>query len=435
MSMAQEVTTANRDEALYLTYKARIYPNSEQRRAIAANIENNRYVHNLMITYCRLHLDGYGRLPSRNDLVRFGTLIWKRCHSFHDMYQNSMNETARRVLISYKGCLEKARAVAVDGTVAGDHGRPRYRKTGCCRSYGYPSSAGFSIREMDGRHYIRLGKVAGGKGSKGKGLRLHGPDIPKGTPKTCTVSRTDMGTHYEYHVSVVFRMDPGYCRGEVHLEKEQFQLIGIDVGISNLAAFSDGTVFENSREYVKGMDRFRRIHRRYSKTLPYTRENLQWRSRLNHAYKRLVNRRKNLIDRIAHDAVHLYDGIAMENLDVKQLRSRSLSRRMTDQYNDASIGRIRTRIADVAASARRRIVLVDPRGTSQICSGCGRIVRKDLGTRVHSCPDCGLAMDRDVNAAINILNRGWACHPDPVRWSNRPALGHIERYSARSSFI
>ena len=99
-----------RDKALYLTYKARIYPNSEQRRAIAASIENNRYVHNPMITCCRLHLDGYGRLPSRNDLVRFGTLIWKRCPSFHDMYRNSMNETARRVLISYKRCLEKARA-------------------------------------------------------------------------------------------------------------------------------------------------------------------------------------------------------------------------------------------------------------------------------------------------------------------------------------
>ena len=351
------------------------------------------------------------------------------------MYQNSMNETARRVLISYKRCLEKARAVAYDGTVTGDHGRPRYRKTGCCRSYGYPSSAGFTIHEKDGRRYIRLGKVAGGKGSKWKGLRLHGPDIPTGTPKTCTVSRTDMGTHYEYHVSVVFLMDPGYRRGEVHLERDQFQPVGIDVGISNVAAFSDGTVFENSREYVKCIDRFRRIHRRYSKTLPYTRENLEWRSRLNHAYKKLVNRRKNLIDRIAHDAVHFYNGIAMEDLSVRQLRSGSLSRRMTDQYNDASIGRIRTRIADVAASARRRIVLVDPRGTSQICSGCGRVVRKGLGTRVHSCPGCGLVMDRDVNAAINILNRGWACHPDPVRWSNRPALGHIERHSARSSFI
>ena len=102
------------------------------------------------------------------------------------------------------------------------------------------------------------------------------------------------------------------------------------------------------------------------------------------------------------------------DLSVEQPRSRSRSRRMTNQYNDASIGRIRTRIAEVAASARRKIVLVDPRGTSQICSGCGHVVKKDLGVRVHNCPGCGLIIDRDINAAKNILNRGWACHPDPV---------------------
>ena len=230
-------------------------------------------------------------------------------------------------------------------------------------------------------------------------------------------------------------MDQGFCRGEEHIELDQSQPIGIDVGISNIAAFSDGTVYENSREYVKGIERFRKIHRRYSKTLPNTPENTRWRSRLNHAYKNLVNRRKNTIDRIAHDAVYLHDGIAMEDLSVEQLRSRSLSRRMTNQYNDASIGRIRTRIAEVAASARRKIVLVDPRGTSQICSGCGRVVKKDLSVRVHNCPCCGLIIDRDINAARNILNRGWACHPDPVRWSNRPALGHDERCSARFPFI
>mgnify|MGYP004621003493 FL=1 len=132
-----------------------------------------------------------------------------------------MNETARRVLISYKRRLEKICAVAVDGTVIGNHGRPRYRKAGSCRSYGYPSSAGFSIHEKGGRHFIRLGKVVGGNGSKWKGRRLYGPDIPKGTPKTCTVSRTDMGTHYEYYVSVVFLMDPGY-----HAERSIWKRIG-----------------------------------------------------------------------------------------------------------------------------------------------------------------------------------------------------------------
>ena len=46
--------------------------------------------------------------------------------------------------------------------------------------------------------------------------------------------------------------------------------------------------------------------------------------------------------------------------------------------------------------------------------GCGRVVKKDLDVRVHSCPGCGLIIDRNINAARNILNRKWACHPDPI---------------------
>ena len=54
------------------------------------------------------------------------------------------------------------------------------------------------------------------------------------------------------------------------------------------------------------------------------------------------------------------------------------------------------------------LVEVDPRGTSQNCSGCGQYVAKDLSVRVHDCPFCGLVLDRDVNAAINILAAGRA---------------------------
>lgn len=56
----------------------------------------------------------------------------------------------------------------------------------------------------------------------------------------------------------------------------------------------------------------------------------------------------------------------------------------------------------------KKIIAVDPKYTSQICSGCGEIVKKSLAVRTHRCPYCGLEIDRDVNAAINILNRGIA---------------------------
>ena len=59
-----------------------------------------------------------------------------------------------------------------------------------------------------------------------------------------------------------------------------------------------------------------------------------------------------------------------------------------------------------AAEAGRRMVLVDPANTSQICSSCGQMVKKDLSVRVHECPNCGLSIDRDLNASMNILRLG-----------------------------
>ncbi len=407
LSMDAEVTQEACDGKMYLTLKAKVHPNAEQEAAIAANIEGNRYVYNFMVTYCRLYYQHNGKLPSRFDLIKLSTIIWARLPCIHGMYNNTMHDTADRVLRSYKKCLDNIRG-SLDSEGSGEGcGHPRYRTQRNYRSYGYAKGQDFRISKKGEKLYIRLGKVP-------KKMRLYGPSLPPGAPKTCTVYREDMGTHFDYYVTITFLQDPGFARDEEYFDIDTSSPVGIDVGIANAAAFSDGTVYRNTREYEKNRKRFEKLHRRFSKTLPFTPESKKAKSRLNHCYKRLTNKRKDLVDRIAHDAVYLHDGIAMEALSVRGLRAISRSRRMTNQYNDASIGRIRTRISDVAASAHRKVILVDPKGTSQECSRCGSIVKKGLEVRVHHCPTCGLRTDRDINAAINILNRGWTGHPDPV---------------------
>jgi putative transposase len=59
-----------------------------------------------------------------------------------------------------------------------------------------------------------------------------------------------------------------------------------------------------------------------------------------------------------------------------------------------------------AEEAGRMVILVNPRNTSKMCSQCGELVEKELSERTHTCPHCGLVMDRDKNAALNILQRG-----------------------------
>ena len=74
--------------------------------------------------------------------------------------------------------------------------------------------------------------------------------------------------------------------------------------------------------------------------------------------------------------------------------------------NDAAWSQFFNFISYKAEWAGRTFVKVDPKNTTQSCSGCGKIVPKDLSVRVHSCPHCGLIMDRDQNAAKNIYRLG-----------------------------
>lgn len=95
----------------------------------------------------------------------------------------------------------------------------------------------------------------------------------------------------------------------------------------------------------------------------------------------------------------------MEDLQIKNMvKNRSLAK----SISDAGWGEFISMLSYKAESAGREVVKVKPHGTSQECSRCGTFVKKDLSVRTHICPHCGLVLDRDHNAAINILQRAKA---------------------------
>lgn len=182
--------------------------------------------------------------------------------------------------------------------------------------------------------------------------------------------------------------------------------VGVDIGVSNIAVLSDGTFFGNDRAYRRMEEEFKEESRKLSSVPIHTKQYRKTRSRLNHKYRKMVNRRKETVERISSEIVKNHTVIVMEDLSVNGLRSISQSRTMTKSYNDASLGRLRQRICDKAMEAGRMVVFVNPKNTSQRCSSCGRTVHKELSDRVHDCPFCGLVMDRDLNASLNILRLG-----------------------------
>ena len=94
--------------------------------------------------------------------------------------------------------------------------------------------------------------------------------------------------------------------------------------------------------------------------------------------------------------------IAYENLQIANLVK---NHRLAKSFNDASWGRFLAWVTYYAAVHEIEVRAVAPHFTTQECSGCGKRVYKSLSIRTHVCPHCGLVIDRDHNAALNILSR------------------------------
>ena len=115
----------------------------------------------------------------------------------------------------------------------------------------------------------------------------------------------------------------------------------------------------------------------------------------------VARRRREHLHQASARLVRDYDAIAVEKLNVKGLAGSALAK----DVHDASWAKFISMLRYKAEKAGARFIEVDPHNTSQECSGCGRKVPKDLAERRHDCLHCGLSIDRDINAARNILNR------------------------------
>ncbi len=109
------------------------------------------------------------------------------------------------------------------------------------------------------------------------------------------------------------------------------------------------------------------------------------------------------VHQVSRKLVDSADIIAFEDLNISgMLQNHNLAKHI----QDVSWGKLIQFTLSKASRAGKSVVFVDPRNTSQRCSGCGAIVQKDLSEMVHDCPSCGLSIDRDLNAAKNILTLG-----------------------------
>ena len=126
--------------------------------------------------------------------------------------------------------------------------------------------------------------------------------------------------------------------------------------------------------------------------------------RIEKAWRQVRRQRDDTAHKASRKLADNYGIVVFEDLRIKNMVK---NHRLASAILDATWSKLR-RLTAYKAEKRGggRVVLVEPRGTSQECSGCHEIVEKSLSVRIHLCPHCGLMLDRDVNAATNILARG-----------------------------
>jgi putative transposase len=206
-------------------------------------------------------------------------------------------------------------------------------------------------------------------------------------------------------VRLVKRADGYYVQFAVQAERTMEhqptgKQTGIDVGLKSFYTDNEGQTVANPRYLRKAEARLKRLHRRVSRKVKRSKNRKKAIKRLAKGYLKVQRQRKDFAAKAARALCKSSDLIAYEDLKITSLVK---NHRLAKSISDASWGQFLSWMRYYGLLYGIPIVAVSPRFTTQDCSGCGFRVKKTLSMRTHVCPSCGLVLDRDENAALNIL--------------------------------
>jgi len=265
-------------------------------------------------------------------------------------------------------------------------GYPRFRSKIRYDSFNYRQS-GFSIHVADSTIYLsKIGRIP---------VILHRP-LAQGKMKNCTINRYRTG---KWYVSIV--VDTGRPKPLPKTGK----IAGLDMGLKTFIVASDKHKVPRQRFFKMDEKALTKVQRRFSKFSRTERSPAKNRVRraVARVHERIKNRRRDFCHQTANRLIHRYDFISVEDLNIKNMME---EKKYSKSIADVSWAQLLQNLSNKAEEAGKTVVAVNPYNTSQKCSQCGRIVRKDISVRVHHCPFCGLKIDRDLNASLNILRLG-----------------------------
>ncbi len=206
-------------------------------------------------------------------------------------------------------------------------------------------------------------------------------------------------------VRLIRRADGYFCQFLVHASRRVQHVptgkaTGIDLGLKAFLTDSEGNTVANPRHLRKAERKLKRLHRRLSRTQKQSANRKKARKKLAKGYLKVSRQREDFARKTANALVTSHDLLAYEQLRIANLVK---NRKLAKSISDASWGRFILWLQYYGAIHEIPVIGVEPAYTTQDCSACGARVKKSLSIRTHICPSCGVVLDRDHNAALNIL--------------------------------
>lgn len=374
--------------------KLRLYPTKTQKNQLLQLFGNDRFVWNRMLSMAK---DRYDNNPSSHFVNEYGmNYLLKQLKQEYPFLKESDSTS----LITVNHNL----AVAFKNLFNHRGGYPRFKSRHCVRQ----SYTGHSTCKIEAKRRLKLPKLGSIRTSKTNQLKDY-------RIKRYTISHDPDGLYY---ISLNVEMD-------IEELTKVNRTVGIDVGLTDLAITSDGdkyATFNASWLEKQATNWQRKYSKRKNRAIVAVR---QWNHDSNHLEQmelgdyrnwqkarqtkaryqvKVANKRKDYLHKLTTDLVKNYDVIVIEDLKTKNLLH---NHHVAKSISNASWYQFRTMLEYKCQWYGKQLIVVIPNNTSRICSTCGHNDGpKPLEIREWTCSECGTHHDRDINAAVNILNSG-----------------------------
>ena len=381
---------------MLLAHKIELYPTAAQADYLDRACGSRRHCFNQLLA----HFSQDGVKWSKKDAVE----VYKTLRRQFEWYAEVSQRVTRNAIDDLDSAFKHFFRRVKNGEKPGF---PRFKKRGVNDSFALREAIKFDV---SGR-WLRIEKLK-------TRIKLSQEVRFNGEHRQVTISRTSDG---KYFASVLIETsDYQKTAGEGS--------VGVDLGVKELAVLSDGTKIPANQKLKKGLRKLKKYQRRLSRKTKGSNRRARAKLKVARIHRRIANQRKAVLHELTDHLTKTYHTICIEDLNVKgMVKNHSLARAVSD----AGFGMFR-QFLEYKAKLRGNIIKIVDRWfpSSKTCSGCGTAKKElSLNDREFICEHCGLVMDRDHNAAVNILNHGEdTLKPTTKRTSE-------ERKTACSSFV